>query len=156
MDFIYKRWGDLASLLGLALTIWFAWRAKSASEQARDAARQAGERIFTLDTVAALAAALVTLEEIKALNRVRQWDLVVVRYGTLRRMLVAIQSGLAKTQRDEIEKAIGHFRIMEGKLERAIARRDFGQIDAARHNRVVADQIDRLILIMNSIKSGAK
>ena len=35
MEFFSKHWGDLASVVGLALTllaIWFAWRAKAAAE----------------------------------------------------------------------------------------------------------------------------
>jgi hypothetical protein len=30
MDFIEKHWGNIASVLGFTLTIWFAWRAKTA------------------------------------------------------------------------------------------------------------------------------
>jgi len=39
-DFLAAQWGDLASLTGLALTIWAVLKAKKAAEQARDAARR--------------------------------------------------------------------------------------------------------------------
>jgi hypothetical protein len=67
-DFLATHWGDLASLAGLALTIWAVLRAKKAAEQARDAAQQVKERIARLDTVSAVSAAITTLEEIKILH----------------------------------------------------------------------------------------
>jgi hypothetical protein len=54
MDFLVKHWGDLASLLGFALTIWFAWSAKTAAEQARKAANEVRDRISRFDTLAEL------------------------------------------------------------------------------------------------------
>jgi hypothetical protein len=77
---VARHWGDLASLAGFGLTIWAIFKAKGAAEQARDAARQVRDRISSLDTVAALAAAVTTLEELKGLHRIRAWDLVLVRY----------------------------------------------------------------------------
>ena len=52
MNFIEKHWGDVASVLGFALTIWFAWQAKTAAEQARDAADEVRDRLSTFDTIA--------------------------------------------------------------------------------------------------------
>jgi uncharacterized membrane protein YebE (DUF533 family) len=51
LDFLAKHWGDLASIAGLAFAIYLAYQAKNAAEQARDAARAAKDRIFSLDTV---------------------------------------------------------------------------------------------------------
>ena len=69
MDFLAKHWGDLAGALGLAITIWFAFRAKTAAEQARDAAETARERIFSLDVTSELTAARLALEDIIELQR---------------------------------------------------------------------------------------
>ena len=44
-DFLAAHWGDVASLAGLALTIWAVFKAKKAAEQARDATQQVKERI---------------------------------------------------------------------------------------------------------------
>lgn len=57
MDFLTKHWGDLASVPGFALTIWFAWSAKTAAEQARAAANEVRDKISRFDTVAELSAA---------------------------------------------------------------------------------------------------
>jgi hypothetical protein len=116
VDFLAKHWGDLASFVGLAVTIWFAFRAKSAAEQARDAAQQVKDRISILDTVAALSAAVTTLEELKGLHRIRAWDLVFNRYSSLRKRLVTIEAGLTEEQRTQIGKAISQFRIIGQRL----------------------------------------
>ena len=55
--FLATHWGDVASLAGLALTIWAVLKAKKAAEQARDAAQQVKERIASLDTLADVSAA---------------------------------------------------------------------------------------------------
>jgi hypothetical protein len=60
-----------------ARPIWAVFKAKKAAEQARDAAQQVKERIAHLDTVAAVSAAITTLEEIKILHRTRAWDRVL-------------------------------------------------------------------------------
>jgi hypothetical protein len=54
------------SVAGVVLTVWFAWRAKTAAEQAHDAAREARNRILGFDALAAISAAVETMQEIKA------------------------------------------------------------------------------------------
>jgi hypothetical protein len=154
VDFLAKHWGDLASFVGLAVTIWFAFRAKSAAEQARDAAQQVKERISSLDTVAALSAAVTTLEELKGLHRIRAWDLVFNRYSSLRRHLVTIEAGLTEAQRTQIGKAISQFRIIEAQVERASASQQQDQLDSARFNRIVSAQIDVLQKLMIAVKQA--
>jgi hypothetical protein len=76
--FFAKHWGDLASVVGVAVSvigfwyaIWLARQARSAAEQARDAAEAALKRIFSLDTVSELSAARMTLGEIIRLQRLK-------------------------------------------------------------------------------------
>jgi hypothetical protein len=113
-DFLAAHWGDVASLAGLALTIWAVFKAKKAAEQARDAAQQVKERIAHLDTVAAVSAAITTIEEIKILHRTRAWDRVLAQYSTLRRHFVTIEAGLTRAQRDQVGSAFSQFRIIRG------------------------------------------
>ncbi|MGA3190861.1 MAG: hypothetical protein ABSF22_27505, partial [Bryobacteraceae bacterium] len=76
MDFIAKHWGDLASVAGVALTVWIAWLAKTAAEQARDAAEEVRDQISRFDTVAELSAAITIIEEIMRLQRTQAWEIV--------------------------------------------------------------------------------
>ena len=111
----------MASLAGLALTIWEVLRAKKAAEQARDVAQQVKERIAHLDTVAAVSAAITTLEEIKILHRTRAWDRVLTQYSNLRRHFVTIEAGLTRAQRDQVGSAFSQFRIIEEEVGQAMA-----------------------------------
>ncbi len=115
------------------------------------------ERIASLDTLADVAAAITTLDEIKRLQRLRAWHLVLDRYGVLRRHLVRVEqlnAGITETQRKQIAKAISQFRIIEEKVERAMSAPDQDQIDSPAFNRTVSDRIDELERIMTAIKQA--
>jgi len=115
-DFLASHWDDLASLAGLALTIWAVLRAKKAAEQARDAAQQVKERIASLDTLADISAAITIMDEIKRLQRLGAWQVVLDRYSILRRHLIRVEQlspALTEIQRRQIARAIGQFRIIE-------------------------------------------
>ncbi|MGB6946111.1 MAG: hypothetical protein WBE37_27180 [Bryobacteraceae bacterium] len=109
MDFFAKHWGDLAGVLGLALTIVFAYQAKTAPEQARDAAEAARSRIFSLDAIKELTTAKMALNEIIRLQRLNTrnvpWDIVLERYGSARDSLVRCAEGLG------VPEAQQHFPI---------------------------------------------
>jgi hypothetical protein len=116
MDFLKKHWGDLASVLGFALTIWFAWSAKTAAEQAREAANEVRDQISRFDTMAELSAAITIVEEIIRLQRTQAWeivwDIVLDRHAMLRAHLVRSQAGIeSEALRASVRDAVGHFRI---------------------------------------------
>jgi hypothetical protein len=98
LDFLAEHWGDLASIVGLALAIYLARQAKNAAEQARDAARAARDRIFSLDAISELTAAKMALNEIIRLQRLNArsvpWDIVLERYSSARDSLVRCAEGL--------------------------------------------------------------
>jgi hypothetical protein len=50
-DFLASHWGDLASLAGLALTIWAVLKAKKAAEQARDAEEALSDLLSSLEHI---------------------------------------------------------------------------------------------------------
>jgi hypothetical protein len=119
LDFLNKHWGDLASVVGVAVSvigfwyaIWLARQARTAAEQARDAARAATERIFSLDTISELTAAKMALSEIIRLQRLNvwevAWDVVLERYASARISLVRCEQGLGvpEGQRRSIRVAI--------------------------------------------------
>ena len=121
------RWGDLASIAGLVLsivgfgvTILGVWRAKSAAEQARQAAVAARESIAHYDAIADLSAAIAIMDEIKRLQREHVWSLLPDRYSELRRRLVAIREShaqLSRLERQTIRLAIGAFAECAAEVE---------------------------------------
>lgn len=150
MDLFAKHWGDLASVVGLAVTIWFAYLAKSAAEQARDAAEAARDRIFSLDTIKDLTAAKMALNEIIRLQRLDAWnvpwDIVLERYGSSRDSLVrcAESLGVPDAQRQSIGEAIALLSIIVVAIERARVEEDPGRLDTVRFNRSLSTLIDEL------------
>ena len=136
MDFMEKHWGDLASVLGFALTIWFAWCAKTAAERARDAANEVRDQISRFDTMAELSAAITIIEEIMRLQRTQAWevvwDIVLDRHTILRGHLIRSQVGLGReSQRAFVEGAIDQFRVMIIEIERARTKQQQSKLDTA-------------------------
>ena len=156
-DFLASHWGDLASLAGLALTIWAVFKAKKAAEQARDAAQQVKERIASLDTLADVSAAIAIMDEIKRLQRLGAWQIVLDRYSILRRHLIRVEQlnpALTEIQRRQIARAIGQFRIIETKVEEVMSAPENSPADAVAFNRIVSAQIDAIERIMTAIKQA--
>ncbi len=104
-------WGDLTSVVGLllslvgfAVTIVQVRRAKSAAEQARQAA------------IADLSSAMAVMDEIKRLQRNGIWPLLPDRYSELRRRLIAIRQShaqLTEEQRESLSVTIDRFAELE-------------------------------------------
>ena len=86
-QFFAEHWGDIASVLGFAFTIWFLIQTKSAADAARDAAIQSRSKLLLIDSVSDCAAAISMMEEIKRLHRSATWSIPPDRYSTLRRSL---------------------------------------------------------------------
>jgi len=150
LDFLAKHWGDLAGVLGLALTIWFAFQAKTAAEQARDAAEAAKSRIFSLDTIKDLTSAKMALNEIIRLQRLNvgsvPWEIVLERYGSARESLVRCGEapGVPEVQRQSIGEAIVLLRIMVVEIEEAWAAEDPARLNTLRFNHSLSTQMDDL------------
>jgi hypothetical protein len=159
MDLIEKHWGDVASVLGFALTIWFAWRAKTAAEQARDAADEVRDQISRFDTTAELSAAITIIEEIMRLQRTQAWeivwDIVLDRHAILRGHLVRSQAGIeSEALRASVRDMIGHFRIMVGEIERARTEKEQSKLDTAAFNQRLSDQIEMLEKVRIDVKKA--
>jgi hypothetical protein len=160
MDFIGKHWGDLASVLGFALTIWFAWRAKTAAEQARKAAEDVREQISRFDTIAELSAAMTIIEEIMRLQRTQAWeivwDIVLDRYATLQSHLSRSKggAGLTEAHRTSIQTAIARFRIMVEGIEKARTEQEQEQLVTAVLNRKASEQAAVLESIRMAVKKA--
>jgi hypothetical protein len=147
LDFLAKHWGDLASVVGVAVSvigfwyaIWLARQARTAAEQARDAARAATERIFSLDTISELTAAKMALSEIIRLQRLNVWevarDVVLERYASARISLVRCEQGLGvpERQRQSIRVAIALLGVMVVDIDTARIDEDPDRLDTVRFN----------------------
>jgi hypothetical protein len=127
-----------------------AYQAKSTAEQARDAAKAAKDRVFSLDVVSELTAARLTLTDIIALQRLELpqvlWPIVLDRYERARLSLVRCEQAPAvpEAQRGSIITAIGLLRSIVEDIETARVDPDQMQLDMVRINHFLSGQIDEL------------
>lgn len=157
MEFFPKHWGDLASVVGVAVSvvgfgyaIWLGRQAKTAAEQARDAAEAARSRIFWSDAISELTVARLTLVDLIGLQRLDLgeivWPIVLERYERARLSLVRCElaPGVPEAQRESIITAVGILRSIVGDIETARIDQRQVRLDIVRINRLLAIQIDEL------------
>jgi hypothetical protein len=106
--------------LGFAFTIWVAFQAKTAAEQARDAAPEVRKSISALDTVGDLSTAITI-------------HLVRSEHGV----------GVTETQQYSIRTAIDQLSIVVEEIEKAQTHQQQDQLETVRFNRIISNQIER-------------
>jgi hypothetical protein len=157
LDLFAKHWGDLASVVGLAVSVFgfvyaisMARQARVAAEQARDAAQAARDRIFSLNTISELIAARMALSEIIRFQRLNvwniSWDIVLERYESARISLVRCEQGhgVPEAQRKSSRTAVALLSIMVVDIDTARIDRDPGRLDTVIFNRRLSTQIEEL------------
>lgn len=162
IDFIVaNHLGDLAGVFGLIITIvgfGFAlfgiWRSKSAAERAEEAASNTRKAIAHIDNVAAISAAITSMEEVKRLHRVMAWNILPDRYAEVRKALICVRSSNPQLPEEglaAIQGAIQHFTEIENEVEKALAsgRKEPSQ---AKLNEIVSLQIDKLIAVQEALR----
>jgi hypothetical protein len=152
-----EHWGDVASVLGVVLTIGVLFRTKSIAAAVRDAARTAKSRLLSVDSMADCAAAISMMEEIKRLHRNEAWSILPDRYMAVRRALNAIHANaprLQPAQESMLTAAIAQFAIIEKKVERAGYAQNHDVLSPANLNSVVSKQIDEIDRLRNLIRKA--
>ncbi len=139
------RAGDIASVLGLmitmvgfAATLYQVTRSRQAAEEARD-------HVLELNAVHGLSAAIRAFEDIRRLHRSEAWGALPDRYTSLRLELVAIRQrtpGLSAEHQKSIQGVVQQLSTMERQVERILE--GTSEPEIARLNSVVTRQIDRL------------
>jgi hypothetical protein len=134
------------SVAGVLLTVWFAWRAKTAAEQARDAAREARNRILAFDAVGAISAILEIMEEVKRFLREGTPNQAILRFATLCAHLVEIKGspGLTRAEQNLVARVLTQCRIMETKIDRKSRASPAELFDPSEINELLSAQIDTL------------
>lgn len=154
-------WGNLASVIGMGLTligfiltIAGVWRSKSAAEGAQRAAETTRASLAQYDAVADLTAATGLMDEIKRLQRLRAWSVLPDRYAELRRKLVALKSSAAQltdAQRQVFQGTIEKFADLERRIERSVATGTTPP-NPAKLNDIVSSQIDEVQAVLLAVQ----
>ena len=153
--------GDVASVVGLLVTVggfWLALRqirkSRSASEQAREAAESVRGQILKMNAIQDINAATKAFEEIRRLHRFKAWDALPDRYTSLKQQLIAIKGrtpNLSDTQKEQIQAAIQQVSNIEREVETAISGSD--EPDVNRVNAIISKQIDRLAHLLVEVQN---
>jgi transcription termination factor Rho len=156
-------WGDRASIVGVCVslvgfgfTLWGVSRSKKAAEQAKQAAESARNDIFRSDTMIDLAAAMTTMEEIKQLQREGAWRILPDRYAFVRNALTSIRTGkpdLPDEHKAVLQGAVEQFRMIEGRIERALATNQ-DPVNVPKLNEIVSLQIEHITEVLGTMRSG--
>ena len=156
-----QKWGDLASLAGLLVslvgfffTLRGVWRAGSAAEAARDAASQTREAIVRSDMIADVSAVIAMMNEVKRFHREDNWSGSLERYTEIRQKIISIHgtgSNLIEEHKTFLMSASQKFRDMETQVDKVVAKKKEPH-DAPRLNEIVSEQVDHLNEILVALK----
>jgi hypothetical protein len=159
------QWGDIASVLGVLLTILGftatiigVWRSKSAAEQASEAAAATRQSMAHYDAIADLSSATAIMDEIKRLQRYRAWAVLPDRYSELRRRLVTIKASnvqVTETQRQTLQATVETFADLERRIEHAVAV-NTAPPNPAKLNDIVSAQIDEVQVVLLSLQRALR
>jgi hypothetical protein len=146
VDFLNKHWGDLASVLSLAVTFYAAAMAKRAAS----VAQEVKDRMSSLDTLADVSAAIGALQEILRLQRAPKsqivWEIVLDRYSAVQSHIARIEAGVGLSTADRlaVATAAAQFRIIVRDIEGARSPAPQAILDTVRFNQVISDHIGTL------------
>ena len=140
------------------MTILTLLRTKTAAVAARQAAEGTKAQLSRVNTLGEFSSAIAMMDEIKRLHRARAWELVPDRYSMLRRLLASIQTlnpDLTEEQKTILSGAAVQFRTSWSiRLKPARAANRFTELNLARFNRIVTQQLDELDKVMLSIRQA--
>jgi hypothetical protein len=115
---------------------------------------QLKQEIGRFESVAACAAVLAMLSEIKRHQRNGAWQLLPDRYSDLRRSLSEIRGStpLNQEQQQAVQAALVQLRGIEEQIERHLVIED-SKLDIPKLNKVVSKQADRITEIIIAIRN---
>ncbi len=133
MDYFLDNWGNIASGLGVAVSLLGLWAAVIAMQRAgkaavsADAAEQASQETHTAMTqtmaVVDLQRAIALVQRLKALQRDANWEASLEHYQPLRAMLADINgrhSLPTLEQQESLREAIPQITVIEDTIARAL------------------------------------
>ena len=139
MDFWSTTWGDIATLVGIVVSLGgLSWAiieasgARSASEAAEMAAKEASEQIAHRLQTVDLQRAIGLIERIKTLHHNDRWEGSIELYQSLRSMLSDVIARSPENKVDVREK-LATARTIVRRMENSVRDRDDGAV--SRHER---------------------
>jgi hypothetical protein len=165
LKFLSENWGNVASVLGLFVSLigfYYALvslresrevsvKAKDAAVRAEEAARATRDSIYKAETIASCSSAISILDEIRRLQREGSWNLLLDRYSTVRRVLQSIDPEISDGHRLVLQGALTQFSDLESKIEKCVLSGK-PPPNVVRLNEVVSRQSDKLYEVLMALK----
>lgn len=147
--------GDISSFLGVLIVIVGFWITIKNVSRAKQISQKVREDIAKVNTIEEFSAALMTMNEIKTLNREGNYSILPDKCSALRKSLISIRKttpNLSEIHKESLQSAILHFADIEKKIERYLANNAM-PIDVPRINQLISKQVDNLNEMLIEIKS---
>jgi hypothetical protein len=157
-----KGIGDLSGVLGLGISIVgflvtaiAAIKAKNAAQAARRAAAEMKSELNKFDIVKNLSETMMSLEEVKTLQRNGVWELLPAKYAEIRKGLLTaklLAPGLTPAHRKAIQSAIQTCASVENEIETALAADDVPS-DVPGFNQALNGHIIELQVVLIHVRN---
>ncbi len=166
LNYFYKlivdnHLGDIASLIGIIIslvgffiTIWNVIQSRKAAQNAGEIASKVREDISKIETIEEFSRAIATIDEIKRLNRDGAWSILPERYSALRKSLISIKTSnpnMPENDKVILSNALRHTSNIEDQIENFITDKSL-LINIPKFNKIISQQGDRLTEILVSLK----
>ncbi len=164
-DLLVHHWGDLASVIGLfvsvfgfGLTIVAVRKAKDAARQASEAANATKRSIMAANALVSFGSAMSIMEEIRRLHRRGAWEILPDRYAALKSALISLRMehpNLSPAHHTAITRGLTQLRGIEKRVEQALE----GNVQpngVANMNSVLSVEIEKIGEVLVSLKQEIK
>jgi hypothetical protein len=147
--------GDISSVLGVFIAIFGFWITIKNIKRAKQISQKVREDIAKVNTIEEFSAALMTMNEIKTLNREGNYSILPDKCSALRKSLISIRKTtpkISENHKESLQNAIIHFADIEKKIEKYLANKEI-PIDVPRINNLISKQVDNLNEVLIEIKT---
>lgn len=158
---IWANWmsviGFPLSVIGLIIAIWQIRTSIRVSEAAKKASEETRMEISRTYIIFDFASSLKIMEEIKTLNRLSAWHIVIERYSQLKTLLISVKNSdhnLAADDESKIQNAIIQIAKLESKIEKHLYRPSTSIQDVVKMNNVMSNTLEKLSQVLTKIRNG--
>ena len=150
--------GVIIASIGFSITIYNVIRSKRAANQAAKAANEALQSVRYVDTVHNLSKAISIAEEMKTLNRDKEWKILLHRLSMFRNTLIEIKGAVTNLTDDHkscIQDGIAHSRTLSHSIEVALSKNKEPR-NIPRMNKILSRQTDELVNVLVELRVKAE
>ena len=152
--FVENNWLGIITIVGVIIAIWQVLKTKKSADVAAYTSNETREHLKKNFIIIDLSMALTIIDEIKNLNRIGKWDIVLERYSKLRGLLVNIKTQSHDFDPDDkrhLQYAVQQAKIMEEDIEEKVLKKS-KNFDILRYNKFLSEIADALNAIVGKEK----